>query len=216
MGQKTHPIGLRLGIVKQWSSRWFATKEMPALLKEDELIRKYLKTRLGHAAISEIHIERRPGKVTITVHTGRPGVVIGKRGAEVDKLRDELQKMVNGEVYINIQEIQRPELDAQLVAENIATQLERRIAFRRAMKKAMESAFRFGGKGIKVRVGGRLNGAEIARSEWYQDGRLPLHTLKADIDYGLALARTTYGIIGVKVWIFKGEMAKARSRRRPQ
>jgi small subunit ribosomal protein S3 len=150
----------------------------------------------------------------INIYTSRPGIIIGRKGAEVDKLRDELQKLVNGEVYINIQEIQRPELDAQLVAENIATQLERRIAFRRAMKKAMESAFRFGAKGIKVRVGGRLNGAEIARTEWYQDGRLPLHTLKADIDYGVATANTTYGTIGVKVWIFKGEMAKARSRRR--
>ena len=166
--------------------------------------------------MSEIDIERTANKMRINIYTSRPGIIIGRKGAEVDKLRDELQKLVNGEVYINIQEIQRPELDAQLVSENIATQLERRIAFRRAMKKAMESAFRFGAKGIKVRVGGRLNGAEIARSEWYQDGRLPLHTLKADIDYGQAVARTTYGIIGVKVWIYKGEMAKTRSRRRPQ
>ena len=173
-----------------------------------------LKKRLSHAGVSEIDIERTANKMRINIYTSRPGIIIGRKGAEVDKLRDELQKLVNGEVYINIQEIQRPELDAQLVAENIATQLERRIAFRRAMKKAMESAFRFGAKGIKVRVGGRLNGAEIARSEWYQDGRLPLHTLKADIDYGLALGRTTYGIIGVKVWLYKGEMAKARSRRR--
>ena len=166
--------------------------------------------------MSEIDIERTANKMRINIYTSRPGIIIGRKGAEVDKLRDELQKLVNGEVYINIQEIQRPELDAQLVSENIATQLERRIAFRRAMKKAMESAFRFGAKGIKVRVAGRLNGAEIARSEWYQDGRLPLHTLKADIDYGWATANTTYGTIGVKVWIYKGEMAKTRSRRRPQ
>jgi small subunit ribosomal protein S3 len=216
LGQKTHPYGFRLGYNKPWRSRWFAGRDYADLLHEDVVLRRQLKERLRSAGISAIDIERAANKLVIRLFTARPGIIIGRKGAEVDKLRDELQKMVNGEVYINIQEIQRPELDAQLVAENIATQLERRIAFRRAMKKAMESAFRFGGKGIKVRVGGRLNGAEIARSEWYQDGRLPLHTLKADIDYGLALARTTYGIIGVKVWIFKGEMAKARSRRRPQ
>jgi small subunit ribosomal protein S3 len=214
MGQKTHPVGLRLGIVKPWQSRWFARKDMPALLKEDELIRKYLKTRLGHAAISEIHIDRRPGKVTVTVHTGRPGGVIGKRGAEVDKLRDELQKRTKSEVHINIIEIQRPETDAQLVAESIALQLERRVAFRRAMKKGIESALRFGAQGIKIRCAGRLNGAEIARAEWYQEGRLPLHTLKADIDYGFAEANTTYGKIGVKAWIYRGEQHKAKTRRK--
>jgi small subunit ribosomal protein S3 len=214
MGQKTHPIGLRLGIVKQGSSRWYADKDMPALLKEDELVRKYLKQRLGHAAIAQIDIERRPGKVTITVHTGRPGVVIGKRGAEVDKLRDELQKRTKAEVHINIIEIQRPETDAQLVAESIALQLERRVAFRRAMKKGIESALRFGAQGIKIRCAGRLNGAEIARAEWYQEGRLPLHTLKADIDYGFAEANTTYGKIGVKAWIYRGEQHKAKTRRK--
>ena len=216
MGQKVNPYGFRLGFNKTWHSRWFAGKNYAETLHRDLKLRADLKKRLAHAGVSEIDIERTANKMRINIYTSRPGIIIGRKGAEVDKLRDELQKLVNGEVYINIQEIQRPELDAQLVAESIAGQLERRVSFRRAMKKAMESAFRFGAKGIKVRVGGRLNGAEIARSEWYQDGRLPLHTLKADIDYGLALARTTYGIIGVKVWIFKGEMAKARSRRRAQ
>ncbi len=214
MGQKVHPYGFRLGFNKTWHSRWFAGKLYAETLHRDLKLRADLKKRLSHAGVSEIDIERTANKMRINIYTSRPGIIIGRKGAEVDKLRDQLQKMVNGEVYINIQEIQRPELDAQLVGENIATQLERRVAFRRAMKKAMESAFRFGAKGVKVRVGGRLNGAEIARSEWYQDGRLPLHTLKADIDYGQAEANTTYGIIGVKVWIFKGEMAKARSRRR--
>jgi small subunit ribosomal protein S3 len=213
LGQKVHPYGFRLGFNKTWHSRWYAGKTYADMLHRDLKLRKDLKKRLSHAGVSEIDIERTANKMRINIYTSRPGIIIGRKGAEVDKLRDELQKMANGEVYINIQEIQRPELDAQLVSENIATQLERRVAFRRAMKKAMESAFRFGAKGIKVRVGGRLNGAEIARTEWYQDGRLPLHTLKADIDYGEATSRTTYGSIGVKVWIFKGEMAKAKSRR---
>ena len=215
MGQKTHPYGFRLGYNRTWHSRWYAGNDYSKLLHDDLKLRKQLKEQLKHAGVSEIDIERTANKMRINIYTSRPGIIIGRKGAEVDKLRDELQKLVNGEVYINIQEIQRPELDSQLVAENIAAQLERRIAFRRAMKKAMESAFRFGAKGIKVRVGGRLNGAEIARSEWYQDGRLPLHTLKADIDYGQATATTTYGTIGVKVWIYKGEMAKTKSRRRP-
>ena len=206
MGQKTHPIGLRLGIVKQSSSRWFATKDMPALLKEDELIRKYLKTRLGHAAIAQIDVERRPGKVTITVHTGRPGVVIGKRGAEVDKLRDELAQLTGKEAAINVEEIKRPELSAQLVGDNIAHQLTQRISFRRAMKRAVQSAMRMGAQGIKVRAAGRLGGAEIARTEGYHEGRVPLHTLRADIDYATSTAKTTYGTIGIKVWIFKGEV----------
>jgi small subunit ribosomal protein S3 len=214
MGQKVNPYGFRLGFNKTWHSRWFAGKTYAETLHRDLKLRQDLKKRLKHAGVSEIDIERTANKMRINIYTSRPGIIIGRKGAEVDKLRDELQKLVNGEVYINIQEIQRPELDAQLVAENIATQLERRIAFRRAMKKAMESAFRFGAKGIKVRVGGRLNGAEIARTEWYQDGRLPLHTLKADIDYGFAEANTTYGKIGVKVWLYKGDLAKARSRRR--
>ena len=206
MGQKTHPIGLRLGIVRQPSSRWFATKDMPALLKEDELIRKYLKQRLGHAAIAQIDIERRPGKVTITVHTGRPGVVIGKRGAEVDKLRDELAQLTGKEATIYVEEIKRPELSAQLVGDNIAHQLTQRISFRRAMKRAVQSAMRMGAQGIKVRAAGRLGGAEIARTEGYHEGRVPLHTLRADIDYATSTAKTTYGTIGIKVWIFKGEV----------
>ena len=213
MGQKTHPVGLRLGIVRQPSSRWFATKDMPALLKEDELIRKYLKQRLGHAAIAQIDIERRPGKVTITVHTGRPGVVIGKRGAEVDKLRDELAQLTGKEAAINVEEIKRPELSAQLVGDNIAHQLTQRISFRRAMKRAVQSAMRMGAQGIKVRASGRLGGAEIARTEWYQEGRLPLHTLKADIDFGFSEGRTTYGVIGVKVWVYKGDLLKEKARR---
>ncbi len=208
MGQKTHPTGFRLGIIKPWQSRWFAGKDMPALLKEDELIRKYLKARLGHAAIAEVHIERRPGKVTVTVHTGRPGVVIGKRGAEVDKLRDELAQRTGMDAANNVEEITRPELAAQLVADNIAHQLEQRISFRRAMKRAVQSAMRMGAQGIKVRTSGRLGGAEIARTEGYREGRVPLHTLRADVEYATSTARTTYGTIGVKVWIFKGEVVE--------
>ena len=210
MGQKTHPIGFRLGIVKPWSSRWFATKEMPALLKEDELIRKYLKARLGHAAIALIDIERKPGKVTVTVHTGRPGVVIGKRGAEVDKLRDELAQLTGKEAAINVEEIKRPEVSAQLVADNISHQLMQRISFRRAMKRAVQSAMRMGAQGIKIKCGGRLGGAEIARVEGYHEGRVPLHTLRAKIDYATSTAKTTFGTIGVKVWIFHGEDTTGR------
>ena len=216
MGQKTHPIGFRLGIVKTWTSKWYEEKNYAKWLHEDIHLREFVKEKLGQAGISRIEIERAANKVKINVHTARPGIVIGKRGAGIEGIKKDLQALTDNEVYLNVVEVRKAETDAQLVAENIATQLERRIAFRRAMKKAMESAFRFGAKGIKVRVAGRLNGAEIARSEWYQDGRLPLHTLKADIDYGWATSNTTYGTIGVKVWIFKGEMAKARSRRRPQ
>lgn len=213
MGQKTHPYGFRLGTVKPWRSRWYAGREFPALLKEDELIRKYLKTRLSHAAVAEIHIERKPGKVTVTVYTGRPGVVIGKRGAEVDKLRDELAQLTGKAVGINVEEIKRPELEAQLVAESVAHQLMQRVSFRRAMKRAVQSAMRMGAQGIKVRTAGRLGGAEIARTEGYREGRVPLHTLRADVDYGMATAKTTYGTIGVKVWIFKGEVVEdARGR----
>jgi small subunit ribosomal protein S3 len=208
MGQKTHPIGFRLGVVQPWRSRWFAAKDMPALLKEDELIRKYLRARLEHAAIAEIHVERKPGKVTVTVHTGRPGVVIGKRGAEVDKLRDELAQLTGKEAAINVEEIKRPELAAKLVADNIARQLEQRISFRRAMKRAVQSAMRMGAQGIKVRAAGRLGGAEIARTEGYHEGRVPLHTLRADIDYAHGTAETTYGAIGIKVWIFRGEVVE--------
>jgi small subunit ribosomal protein S3 len=213
MGQKTNPIGFRLGIVKPWVSRWFATKDMPALLKEDELVRKYLHTRLGHAAIAEIHIERRPGKVTVTIHTGRPGVVIGKKGTEVDKLRDELAQLTGKEAAINVEEIKRPETSAQLVADNIAHQLVQRISFRRAMKRAIQSAMRMGAQGVKVRASGRLGGAEIARTEGYHEGRVPLHTLRADIDYATTTAKTTYGTIGIKVWIFKGEVVEDLSGR---
>jgi small subunit ribosomal protein S3 len=180
VGQKVHPHGFRLGIVKPWRSRWFANREFPALLKEDELIRTYLRTRLQHAAISDVHIERKPGKVLVTVHTGRPGVVIGKRGAEVDKLRDELAQLTGKEAAINVEEIKRPEVSAQLVAYNIAHQLMQRISFRRAMKRAVQSAMRMGAQGIRVRAGGRLGGAEIARTESYREGRVPLHTLRAD------------------------------------
>jgi small subunit ribosomal protein S3 len=208
VGQKTHPHGFRLGIVKPWRSRWFAGKEFPALLKEDELVRTYLRTRLQHAAISDVHIDRKPGKVLVTVHTGRPGVVIGKRGAEVDKLRDELAQLTGKEIGINVEEIKRPEIDAQLVSDNVAHQLSQRLSFRRAMKRAVQSAMRMGAQGIKIKCGGRLGGAEIARSEGYHEGRVPLHTLRADIDYGTATAKTTFGTIGVKVWVFKGEVVE--------
>ena len=208
MGQKTHPYGFRLGIVKPWRSRWFAGHDFSALLKEDELIRKYLNSRLAHAAISEVHVERKPGKVSVTVFTGRPGVVIGKRGAEVDKLRDELAQLTGKEVGINVEEIKRPELDSQLVANNIAHQLGQRIAFRRAMKRAVQSAMRMGAKGIKIKCGGRLGGAEIARTQSFHEGRVPLHTLRANVSYATATARTTYGAIGVKVWIFMGEIVE--------
>ena len=210
MGQKTHPIGFRLGITKHWKSRYYAGRELPALLREDELLRKYLKARLGHAAIADIVIERKPGKVVVTIHTGRPGVVIGKKGAEVDQLRDELAQLSGKEVGINVEEIKRPELDAQLVADNIANQLAQRISFRRAMKRAVQSAMRMGAQGIKIKCGGRLGGAEIARVEGYHEGRVPLHTLRADIDYATSTAKTTFGTIGVKVWIFKGEKVEDR------
>ena len=213
MGQKTHPYGFRLVYNKTWHSRWYGEANYAKTLHEDLSLRRRLKSRLGHAGVSEIDIERAADKLRVTIYTSRPGIIIGRRGAEVDKLRDDLQKEMGREVHINIQEIQRPELDAQLVAESIAGQLERRVSFRRAMKKAMESAFRFGAKGVKIMVSGRLGGAEIARSEWYQEGRLPLHTLKADIDYGLGEARTTYGVIGVKVWVYKGDLLKEKGRR---
>ncbi len=206
MGQKTNPVGFRLGVSRQHRSRWFAGRDFPALLKEDELLRKYLKARLGHAAIADIAIERKPGKVVVTIHTGRPGVVIGKKGAEVDKLRDELAQLTGKEVGINVEEIKRPELDAQLVADQIAHQLAQRISFRRAMKRAVQSAMRMGAQGIKIKCGGRLGGAEIARVEGYHEGRVPLHTLRADIDYATSTAKTTYGTCGIKVWIFKGEI----------
>jgi small subunit ribosomal protein S3 len=210
MGQKTNPIGFRLGITKNWRSTWYAKREMPALLKEDALLRKYLKARLDNAAIADVRIERKPGKVVVTIHTGRPGVVIGKKGAEVDKLRDELAQLTGKEVGINVEEIKRPEIEAQLVADNIANQLAQRISFRRAMKRAVQSAMRMGAQGIKVKCGGRLGGAEIARVEGYHEGRVPLHTLRADIDYATSTAKTTFGTIGVKVWIYKGETTAKR------
>ena len=208
MGQKTHPIGFRLGISKQWRSKWFAKKDFPALIKEDALLRKYLKARLGGAAIADITIERKPGKVVVTIHTGRPGVVIGKKGAAVEELKNELQQLTGKDVGVNVEEIKRPEIEAQLVADNIAAQLAQRISFRRAMKRAVQSAMRMGAEGIKVKCSGRLGGAEIARVEGYHEGRVPLHTLRADIDYATATAKTTYGTVGVKVWIFKGEIVE--------
>jgi small subunit ribosomal protein S3 len=210
MGQKVNPIGFRLGVTKTWRSTWYAGKDMPALLKEDALLRKYLKARLDNGAIADVRIERKPGKVVVTIHTGRPGVVIGKKGAEVDKLRDELAQLTGKEVGINVEEIKRPELEAQLIADNIGAQLVQRISFRRALKRAVQSAMRSGAQGIKVKCSGRLGGAEIARVEGYHEGRVPLHTLRADIDYATSTARTTYGVIGIKVWVFKGEVVEDR------
>ncbi len=210
MGQKTHPYGFRLGIIKPWRSRWFARKDFAELLQEDDLIRKYLRTRLAHAAVADVHVERKPGKATVTIFTGRPGVVIGKRGAEVDKLRDELAQLTGKEIGINVEEIKRPELSAQLVANNVAHQLTQRVSFRRALKRSVQNTMRMGAQGIKIKAGGRLGGAEIARVEGYHEGRVPLHTLRADIDYATATAKTTYGTIGVKVWIFKGEVVEDR------
>jgi small subunit ribosomal protein S3 len=210
MGQKTHPRGFRLGVVKPWRSRWYAERTFGELLREDETIRKYMHQRLSHAAVAQVEIDRKPQKIVVTVHTARPGVVIGKQGAEVDKLRDELAHLTKSEVAINVEEIKRPELEAQLVADSIAHQLQQRISFRRAMKRAVQSAMRAGAEGIRVKVGGRLGGAEIARVEGYHEGRVPLHTLRADIDYATSTAKTTYGTIGVKVWIFKGEVVEDR------
>ncbi|MGA2987982.1 MAG: 30S ribosomal protein S3 [Terriglobia bacterium] len=213
MGQKVHPYGFRLGYNKTWKSRWFAKKEYAELLHEDLKIKKRLKDQLRAAGVASIEIERPGNKLKVTIFTARPGIIIGRKGAEIDRLRLEIQKRTGREVLpINIQEVHRPELNAQLVAEAICLQLEKRVAFRRAMRKSVDSALRFGCKGIKVRCGGRLNGAEIARSEWYLQGRLPLHTLRADIDYGQAEARTTYGVIGVKCWIYNGEILEQRRR----
>ncbi|MEE8583530.1 MAG: 30S ribosomal protein S3 [Acidobacteriota bacterium] len=206
MGQKVHPYGFRLGYNRTWKSRWFATKGYGKLLHEDLRIKKELKSRFNHAGVSRIEVERAANKLTVYVHTSRPGIIIGRKGAEIDRLRNDLQRKTGREVFISIQEVHKPELDSQLVAESIAQQLLKRVAFRRAMRRAVDTALRFGCKGIKVRCGGRLNGAEIARAEWYLDGQLPLHTLRADIDYGFAEAFTTYGVIGVKVWIYKGDI----------
>jgi len=206
LGQKTNPIGLRLGIIKSWSSRWFSNKNFSDFLKEDLTIRKYTMRRLEHAGIGQVDILRAPRKITLDIHTARPGIVIGRKGTEVDKLKDELQLLTKKEVVINIIEIKRPELCAKLVAESIAKQLEGRVSFRRAMKKAISSTMKLGAEGVKISCGGRLGGAEIARTEKYMDGRVPLHTLRADIDYASATAHTTYGCIGVKTWICKGEI----------
>lgn len=211
MGQKTHPIGVRLGIIKSWDSKWFANKNYKDLLHEDLGIQKYIKSNLFHAGVSRVEIERTGQKIKASIHTARPGIIIGKKGAEVEKLKKELEKITGKEMSIDIKEIRKPELDAQLVAENIALQLEKRIAFRRAMKKAVASSLRFGALGIKVACSGRLAGAEIARAEWYREGRVPLHTFRSDIDYGVAEAKTTYGRIGVKVWIYKGDILQEQA-----
>ena len=209
MGQKVNPVGIRLGIVKTWESRWYADKNYAAYILEDHKLRRYIKKKLFHAGVSRIEIERSSKRIRLRIYTSRPGIVIGKKGAEISQLKREIEKMVSHEVLIDIQEVRKPELDAQLVAENVALQIERRVAFRRAMKRGVSSAMRFGALGIKIICAGRLGGAEMARTEWYREGRVPLHTLRADIDYGFTEVRTTYGIIGVKVFIFKGEILKS-------
>ena len=206
MGQKVNPIGMRLGINRTWDSRWYADGDFAKLLQEDLKIRSFLLKRLAQAGVSRVVIERPTKNARITIHTARPGVVIGKKGVDIEKLRSQVSKMTESEVHLNIVEIRKPEIEAQLVAENVAQQLERRVAFRRAMKRAVQSAMRLGAQGIRINAGGRLGGAEIARTEWYREGRVPLHTVRADIDYGVARADTAYGTCGVKVWIFKGEI----------
>jgi small subunit ribosomal protein S3 len=206
MGQKVNPIGLRLGINKTWDSRWFAGNDYAKKLHEDLKIRKFVKKELATAGVSSIIIERPSKKAIVTIHTARPGVVIGKKGADIDRIRKQIAKITNDDVHLNIVEVRKPELDSVLVAEGVAQQLERRVSFRRAMKRAVQSAMRLGAEGIRINCSGRLGGAEIARMEWYREGRVPLHTLRADVDYGIASALTTYGVIGVKVWIFKGEI----------
>lgn len=204
MGQKTHPYGFRLGYTRTWNSRWYAKKDFVKLLHEDVQIRKIVKSRLYHAGIARVELERSGNQVKVIIHTARPGIIIGRKGAEVDKLKSMLEEKYGREVYVTVKEIKKPELDAQLVAENIALQLEKRVSFRRAMKRSVASALRLGAQGIRVSCAGRLGGNEIARTEWYREGRVPLHTLRADVDYGFAEAHTTYGIIGIKSWIFKG------------
>ena len=213
MGQKVHPYGFRLGVTKTWRSRWFAKADYAKLLKEDLDLKDSLRDRLKAAGVSSVEVDRPGNKLRVTIRTSRPGIIIGRKGAEIEKLKQDLAKKTKREVFIDIQEVHKPELDAQLVAESIALQLEKRVAFRRAMRKAVDSALRFGCKGIKVRVSGRLNGAEIARSEWYLQGQLPLHTLRADLDYGFAQAFTTYGVIGVKCWTYKGEIIEGQTRK---
>lgn len=213
MGQKVHPIGFRLGTIKNWNSKWFAERDYATLLHEDLTIRNYVNTKLSHAAVSSVEIERlanKASKVKVNIHTARPGIIIGKKGAEVENLKKELQALTNKEIIINIKEIRKAETDAQLVAENVAFQLQRRVAFRRAMKRSVNSALKLGAQGIKIACAGRLGGHEMARREWYREGRVPLHTIRADIDYGFAEAKTTYGVIGIKVWIFNGEVLSPR------
>ncbi|MFH0900330.1 MAG: 30S ribosomal protein S3 [Pseudomonadota bacterium] len=210
MGQKTHPVGFRLGIIRSWSSKWYEEKNYAKWLHEDIRLKRFVKEKLSHAGVASVEVERAANKAKINIHTARPGIVIGKRGAGVETLKKEIQALTDNEVFLNIQEIRKAETNAQLVAENIATQLERRVAFRRAMKKAVQTAIKFGAKGIRVSCSGRLGGAEMARYEWYREGRVPLHTLRAEIDWGFAEARTTYGAIGVKCWIFKGEVLPTR------
>lgn len=208
MGQKVNPVGIRLGIVKTWESKWFGGRNYAEYILEDYKLRKFIKAKLFHAGVSRIEIERSAKRIRIRIYTSRPGIVIGKKGAEISQLKKDVEKLTSREILIDIQEVRKPELDAQLVAENVALQIERRVAFRRAMKRGVSSAMRFGALGIKIICAGRLGGAEMARTEWYREGRVPLHTLRADIDYGFIEARTTYGIIGVKVFIFKGEILK--------
>jgi small subunit ribosomal protein S3 len=215
VGQKIHPYGFRVGTLFGWQSNWFSEKHYASQLHEDLEVRKYIKKKLFHAGISKVVIERTGEKMVINIHTARPGILIGKRGAEIEVLRKDLKQFTAADVFINVKEIRKAELDAQLVAENIASQLERRVAFRRAMKKAMTSTMKFGAEGIRIQCSGRLGGADMGRREWYRDGRVPLHTLRANIDYGLAEARTTYGVIGVKVWIFKGEVGDKDLRKGP-
>jgi small subunit ribosomal protein S3 len=211
MGQKVHPVGFRLGVIRSWDSKWFEEKNYAQWLHEDIKIRDFVKKTLNHAGVSKVEIERAANKVKVKVHTARPGIVIGKRGAGIETVKKDLQKFTKNEVFLEIVEVRKAEIDAQLVAENIATQLERRIAFRRAMKKAIQTAMKFGAKGIRVACSGRLGGAEMARYEWYREGRVPLHTLRADIDYGYAIAKTTYGTIGCKVWICRGEVLPGKA-----
>jgi small subunit ribosomal protein S3 len=212
MGQKIHPVGFRLGVLKNWTSRWYSTsKNFPEMLQSDIKVRSFLKKKLSHAAVSKIMIERPAKNAKITIFSARPGIVIGKKGEDIESLRSSLQGMMGVPVHLNIEEVRKPELDATLIAESIAQQLEKRVMFRRAMKRAMQNAMRLGAQGIKIMSAGRLNGSEIARTEWYREGRVPLHTLRADIDYGVAEAQTTYGIIGIKVWVFKGEVIAGKA-----
>ncbi len=206
MGQKTHPYGFRLGVIRDWQSRWFEEKNYAQWLHEDLRLKEFIRTQLKHAGISHIEIERARTRLKINIHTARPGIIIGKKGQGAEDLKKQLQKIANADISLAIHEVRKAELDAQLVAENVATQLERRVSFRRAMKKAVSTAMRFGAKGVKIMCNGRLGGAEMSRREWYREGRVPLHTLRADVQYGLALGKTTYGVIGVKCWIFKGEV----------